>query len=353
LSWVSEGRDNDRQERSMDWFERLTGFYETNYDDTRAKLRVEGRQLQSLVNGKSYGIGELELVSLEDLRERVRSAGGLPGRLKVSVVSGDVWQMHQLPENAGALFQVASQFNLLEMTGPEVSPEDGVTRYQHDLTQGPACAIAAGAATIYRNYFAPVGGGYGQTATRQYDGLALLGEALGDALNRPVAALWSMQNGYALCERSGLDAIAEHLGSLQPEQVDILRGKLCIGVHRDVEVTDAAVENRPLVSQAFCSALPVAYKASVPRPRWEAFASLVLQAAYEATMLAGVLNAQRGASNVLLLTSLGGGAFGNDQGWVHAAMQRALGIMSEFALDVRFVSHGTPSRAILQMAKDF
>jgi hypothetical protein len=120
----------------MDWFERLTGFRETSYDGTRAKLKVEGCQLQSLINGKSYCIGELELVSLQTLRERVKSAGGLPGRLNVSVVMGDVRQMHQSPENAGALFQVASQFNLLEMTGPGVSPEDGVTRYQHDRIQG-------------------------------------------------------------------------------------------------------------------------------------------------------------------------------------------------------------------------
>src|SRR2546423_1112317 len=47
------------QERSMDWFESLTGFRETSYNDTRAKLKVEGGRLQSLVNGKSYGIGEL------------------------------------------------------------------------------------------------------------------------------------------------------------------------------------------------------------------------------------------------------------------------------------------------------
>jgi hypothetical protein len=66
--------------------------------------------------------------------------------------------MHQLPKYAGALFQVASQFNLLEMVSPEITPEHGVTRYQHDRTQGPACAIAAGAATIYRNYFAPISG---------------------------------------------------------------------------------------------------------------------------------------------------------------------------------------------------
>src|SRR3984893_13445510 len=123
-----------------------------------------------MINGKSFGIGELELVPLQALRERVKSAGGPPGRLKVSVVTGDVRQMHQSPKNAGALFQVASQFNLLEMVSPAVTPEHGVTRYQDDHTQGPACAIAAGAATIYRNYFAPVGGGLGQTAKRQFDG---------------------------------------------------------------------------------------------------------------------------------------------------------------------------------------
>lgn len=286
----------------MDWFERLTGFRERDYDDTRAKLKVEGSRLQSLINGKSYGIGELELMALQTLRERMRSASPLPGQLKVSVVTGDVRQMHQLSEHAGALFQVASQFNLLEMVSPTVTPEDGVTRYQHDRTQGPACAIAAGAATIYRNYFVPVGGSYGQTKERQLDGLADLGEALSRGLNQPVKALWTMQNGYALCTRAGLDAIAEHLRTLKPEQLDILRGKLRIGIHRDVEVTDAAGEHRPRVSQAFCSALPVAY--SPPSPHWEPFASLVLQAAYEATMWAAALNAQRGASNIVLLTSL-------------------------------------------------
>jgi hypothetical protein len=336
----------------MDWFERLTGFRETSYDDTRAKLKVEGSQLQSLINGKSYCIGELELVPLQALRERAKSADGLPGRIKVGVVTGDVRQMHRSPGNAGALFQVASQFNLLEMVSPTVTPEHGVTRYQDDRTQGPACAIAAGAATIYRNYFVPVGGSDGQTATRQVDGLADLGEALAESLNQPVQALWEMKNGYALCARAGLDAIAEHLGALQPDQVDILRGKLCIGIHRDVEVTDASGEHRPLVSQAFCSALPVAYT-RVPSSHWEAFASLVLQAAYEGTMSAALLNAQRGTSNVVLLTQLGGGAFGNHDDWIHGAMRRALEMMSGFDLDVRLVSYGAPSPAILKMAKDF
>jgi hypothetical protein len=76
-----------------------------------------------------------------------------------------------------------------------------------------------------------------------------------EALKKPVKALWKMQNGYALWSRAGLDAIADNPGKLEPEQVDILRGKMYIGVHRDVEVTDAAGQHRPLVSQAFCSAL--------------------------------------------------------------------------------------------------
>jgi hypothetical protein len=336
----------------MDWFEKLTGFRETGYDETRSKLKVEGRQLQSLVNGKSYGIGELELVSLQTLRERGQSSDGLAGRLKASVVTGDVQQMHRLPENAGALFQVASQFNMLEMTGPGVTPENGVTIYQHDHTQGPACAVAAGAATIYRNYFAPVGGSYGQAADRQLDGLADLGEALSEALKQPVGSLWEMRNGYALCSISGLDAISALLGRLQPDQVDALRGKLRIGIHSDVAVTDAEAERLPVVSQAFCSALPVAYS-RVPSAHWKPFASLVLEAAYEATMLAAVLNRQRGASDVVLLTLLGGGAFGNADDWIHGAIRRALTMMSGFALDVRLVSYREPSLAVRKLMRDF
>ena len=108
----------------------------------------------------------------------------------------------------------------------------------------------------------------------------------------------------------------------------------------------------PLVSQAFCSALPVAYS-PVPSSYWKPFASLVLQAAYEATMWAATLNAQRGASNVVLLTSLGGGAFGNEDDWIQAAMRRAIEMMSEIDLDVRLVSYGAPPQSLLQMAEDF
>lgn len=141
----------------MDWFERITGFREGSYQDTKSKLAVEGERLRSHANGKVYGIGRLRIPTLGELRNSVNSAKLGAGKLTIRLVSGDVRAMHSDPDNATALFQVASPVNLLEMVGPTVTPDMGVTRYAGDPTQGPVCAIAAGAATIFRNYFASVG----------------------------------------------------------------------------------------------------------------------------------------------------------------------------------------------------
>jgi len=80
-----------------------------------------------------------------------------------------VKDLHNDAHNENALFQAASQFNLLEMIGSHVSPENGVDRYESDYAQGPTCVIACGASTIYRNYFANVNGQKGQTIYNQID----------------------------------------------------------------------------------------------------------------------------------------------------------------------------------------
>jgi hypothetical protein len=334
----------------VDWFEKLTGFQEGDYASTRSRFAVENGRLTSRVNGRSYRTGRLELAKLSDLRDRVKLAHAKAGRIRVSLVSGDVRTMHLFPEFAGALFQVASQFNLLEMIGPNRTPEDGVTIYQSDRTQGPACAIAAGAATIYRNYFVEAGDQSGQTRDRQLNALADIGAALKLRLPPDVGELWSMTNGYALCTRTGLAAITRLLKDSSLEEIDALRGQLRIGVHHDVEVTDAP-EPLPTVSQAFCSALPVAYTSIGPL-HWTGFARLILEAAYEATLWAAVLNAQRG-SNTVLLTSLGGGAFGNDESWIEDSLRRALKLASGFELDVRLVSFGRPSPSFCRIEDEF
>jgi hypothetical protein len=168
---------------------------------------------------------------------------------------------------------------------------------------------------------------------------------------RPVADLWEWRNGYALCTHQGLDLIADYLRAIGPQEADAMAGKLRIGIHRDVEVTDAPSAPRPVVSQAFCSALPVAY-GSVPQKHWAVFAQLVLNAAYEATMLEAVINARRRASNIVLLTLLGGGAFGNAPEWIHAAIKHAMKKVQGFDLDVRLVSYGPPSVELRELVKE-
>lgn len=335
---------------SEDWFSRLTGFKEDSYTSTRARLEVSGTTLRSKVNGRGYNIGHFKMARLAELRSKLAHTPGPEEPSRVSIVSGDVRAMHLQPEYADAVFQVASQFNALEMVGPSVSPEDGVTRYQHDRTQGPACAIAAGAATIYRNYFVPVGEQIGQTATHQLNGLEEVGVALSQALDCPLADLWVMRNGYALPSLRALDLIAAHLDAVGETGRQELMGLLRVGVHQDVEVTDGDTLPGQRVTQVFCSALPVAY-GSAPQMHWGSFAQMVLDAAYEATMLVGALNSRCGGSNIVLLTQLGGGAFGNATEWIHKAIERALIKSQGLGLDVRLVSYGPPSASLRALIK--
>ena len=140
----------------MTWFKELTGFSEEPPEQVRANISVDGHVLKSHVNGETLVCGELETLSLAELRQRVQASGYKTGAMTVrEVVADDVQDLHTDVSNTDALFQVASQFNLLEMMSPDVTPEDGITRYERDDTQGPKCAIAAGASTIYRNYFVP------------------------------------------------------------------------------------------------------------------------------------------------------------------------------------------------------
>ena len=336
----------------MDWFERITGFRERDYRSTQQSLVVRGDELVSTVSGRHFHMGTFSTPSLAELRVRLAASLSPPGRLRVGIVQGDARHLHSRPEFAGALFQVASQFNMLEMVSPSVVPEDGVTDYQFDQTQGPACAMAAGAATIYRNYFVPVGEQVGQSKHSQIDGLKDLGVHLEQATGLDQASLWSMENGYAMCTQQGLTAIARHLESLPDSDYTALMGLLRIGIHADVEVTDSEHSPGPRVTQAFCSALPIAYGEHDPE-LWQSIAQLVLRAAYEATLMSAVLNESRGGSNTVLLTLIGGGAFGNEEDWILDAIRWALHRFQNTDLNVLLVSYGSPTTGMQKLVDEW
>ena len=332
-----------------DWFQDLFGFEETSPEVVHQNLELSEGKLCSRVNQKSYGVGVLTTPSLGELRNQAQKLSTqLAGKLQVSIECGDVGLMHCMQENKNALFQVASQFNLLEMVRSDISPETGVTGYQDDHSQGPICAMAAGAGTVYRNYFTSLAGVDGQTSTQQVDCLKDIGIELGNQQS----SLWYMKNGYALCSYEGLERVNGVIAESDSARLDEIRNKLRIGLHSRVQVTNAASPSDQFVSQTYCSALPVSYS-DPPSHMFGRFAGLILEGAYEATICAGIVNAIKNGSNKILLTQLGGGVFGNSPQWIHSAMSRAFNLFSDLDLDVRIVSYTGPSEDLIDLVEEY
>jgi len=323
------------------WFKKLTGFDEVSPKNVKDNITIDGKNLISKVNNKTFQFGELEIISLENLRQQFTQLKDV-SHIKVSEIVADVQELHSNLKNQNALFQAASQFNLLEMVGPNVTPEEGINIYENDFTQGPACAIACGAGTIYRNYFVPLRNELGQNISNQIDCL----EDIGKELDHKKLDLWDMKNGYALVNQKGLLHINKHISGLSNSEREFLKGKLKIGVQWDTEVT--ITEAKQIVSQIYCSALPVAYS-EVESYYWESFARIILEATYEATLYSAMINLEKTKSNKVFLTLVGGGAFGNDMDWIIESLLKAIEKFKYMPLDVKIVSYGN-SNALLKEA---
>ena len=271
---------------------------------------------------------------------------------------------------------MASQFNCLEFVGPRVTPEDGITGYTSDRTQGPACSVACGPATCVRNYFVDMPcGQQGQSAANQINNLADVSAAIG---NEPNGRFFNVTNGYTMATAHGLAemmspgsrmaaASAAAAGGDEAAREAILE-LLRVGVHSDTVATSSNWGRDPsaypdsgpeaqLVTQVFGSAISVSYS-GISATAWAPLATLILDASYEATLLAGLEARARhkggGSSNVVYLTLLGGGVFGNPMKWIAGAIYRACTRLAHSGLDVRIVVYsGDPEPEISAAVKRF
>lgn len=148
--------------RRCDWFKALFGFSEQSFETTKSKFIIENKDgttiLRSKCSDREYKVGKFHTPTLSELRndvnqsEAVLSMKSERPALSIDFVYGDVSEIHADVEYRYATFQAASQFNCLEFAGPNLTPEDGISGYVDDKTQGPACSIACGPGTAYRNY---------------------------------------------------------------------------------------------------------------------------------------------------------------------------------------------------------
>lgn len=323
------------------WFEELTGFSERSPEYVRENIDIIDNLLISKINKKEYIFGKLETPTLEELKSHSDSIEKYHSKIKVAEVVGDIQEIHQEESNNNSLIQVASQFNLLEMANPHRTPEDGVGIYEFDATQGPACAIACGAGTIYRNYFVNINGQVGQTSTNQIDCL----KEMGNELENDKFHHWQMLNGYAFATRLGLERISKQIKTKSVKEYEYLKGKLRIGIQWDSEVT--INRNRNMITQVYCSALPVAYS-NIEKELWSDFARLILEGTYEATFFTALKNYEKTGNNKVFLTLVGGGAFGNDDEWIFNAIAVSIKKFINTPLDIKIVSYGDSNWKVKQ-----
>lgn len=335
----------------MDWFTQLFGFTERDYTSTQALLALQpdGQLRVGKQSPRYFSPGVLQQPSLAALREQVAALPKQPGaNPRWRAVVADAAQLHRQPEAHGALVQVASQFNLLEMPSPDVTPEAGITAYAHDNTQGPACALACAAGALLRNYLVALPTGVGQTAQRQINTL----QSVLAALEGMGLTGFEMRNGYLMAPTTTMQATAQKLRALDAAQWDQLRQQLQIGVQHHSQVTAADAPAGQRLTQAYCAALPIAYNQGHLKD-WEPMARLVLEATYEAALLAGVLNAQSTGNPRVYLTMVGGGVFGNSPEWILQAIERALRCVEGHSLDVVQVCYRAIPGHVAQSVKQF
>ncbi|MCE9575776.1 MAG: hypothetical protein K8W52_21680 [Deltaproteobacteria bacterium] len=262
----------------------LLAFDETEY----ATLSVAGRV---------FSAGRFAVQTIGQLRRAVRLDG--PGRVTVSALSGrgaavDIGAL-QASASSGTIFQAASQFNCLEAPGPSLTK---VSHYFDDSTQGPRASISAFPGTLLRHYAAPGehGARFVQTAGTQVN---LLARALPAKVGR-------VECGYLMTQN--IRDLGAAANALEDAFEDI-----AVGVHDGVQVVfgnnwDGAVDGAPRIAQVFTSAFAASYSHRSGSPdEISGLCRPILRAAYLGTLLAAV---SVGRPRVLL-TLIGGGAFGN------------------------------------------
>jgi hypothetical protein len=136
----------------------------------------------------------------------------------VEHIVADVRDLHA--RHPDAVFQVASQFNCLEMVGPDIPPEAGITRYVSDRTQGPACALACPAATLFRNYFCTPPGVQLNTL-----------EEVERVVQNERHAFWEVHNGYCLpCSHGRMGHLSAALKA-NPRLATQVQDAYKVGIH--------------------------------------------------------------------------------------------------------------------------
>lgn len=263
----------------------------------------------TLKNNDQYQAGKFRTPTVDELEEQIKKipppSSDKNNKMNIFVVENniDVGKQH-LCANDDDIFQVASQFNALEMIDSSKTPNDGISIYQFDKTQGPTCALACLPGTFVRNYY------YNMPV--QFNALDCTG--LGKYF----------KNGYLLIP---VDKTEEAYHTLAAEYK-----KIKIPMMLDTQVMGKIggkyVETKTLVNQVFNSSLPIGVYDNGSDVYMHDISNIFLKIAYYSILVLAVLKYKETNRRVKVnLTLIGVGAFNNN---IHSCINRLCEIMIKF-----------------------
>ena len=287
----------------QNWFLDFFKFKESD-EYTANKNKMLGIFKNNKIEDLDCGI--FEIFSCEELHQLLDipiNNKNKNNKVSIKNLFTRIIKIHNNPEFENSTIQVASQLNCLEMVNYHTTPENGITIYSDDHTQGPACAMCAPAGIAYRNYIYDGG----QQFNKQID----MSKKLLDYLKtKDNTITWKVKNGYLLFDnKKDLDKINELLKNT--EIFKEAKKSIQSGSHSKQGLFINGVKKDHLINHVYCSGLPISYNNIGNKESWEFLSNLFLEGLYENTLLIAVMNnLLLGQTRPCFLTKVGGGAFG-------------------------------------------
>jgi hypothetical protein len=242
----------------------------------------------------------------------------------------DVKSIHNICKEYFTI-QVASQLNCLEMVNPSIIPEDGITIYENDLTQGPISVMCVPSSIAYRNYLY----NNGQTKNNQVD---LSFELLAYLKKYNYKINWKNINGYLMIDNND-DILLKINNLLSNKNIrEEAKNKLNAGVHYSIGVFN----NNKNINHVLCSGLPINYHNNIDYKLWIPLSKLFLEALYEITLLfSSYSNIKHKCNSPCYLTLIGGGVFGMDELIIFDSIKKAClaGLNRGYSLNVYIIHY--------------
>ncbi len=289
----------------MDYFKDITGYSEHNAKNKLLLEQHPKHKHNHLLNNFTCGCVHTDTLQdiIESFKEELKSNNSMNNNMiQIKCIQGDIRHLQGLKENENSLFQIASNFNVLENAhryDKFIPYQNFLTKYIDDPTQGTFGAVSAGPGTIYRTYIHP-----------------------------KINLLRKYSNWFEVSNGKLVRTNMKQIPSVMPDYLDQIQ----VCTHESTQVTHTLdntekkngdwkfiKQNGPIIHQSFVSTMAFSKEDLIPE-HMKRIVKCLLVSAYMSTFASAFkINAKK-----IYLTLIGGGVFHNPHDMIIDAIHYAI-----------------------------